>query len=254
MLKGDWVFSNHFADIYKCVVAIVCELTPKHQHLSLEFLQQIILMSKKLIITNHKNVERELELIIKYGLEIIIPNKISPFSDFEKKKKQVIVEGLFLKACAVWEKFVETEVVLLVNMDITKLLEEFELPMNTVLNPKIVKSMIFSNLYRDFNDIDKSKNFFKTFIVPTFNLFESITNEQLKKIRIVYKLRNYLAHYSEFAKKKLLQEYLKNYKSNNFKDPGNFLMENSGKYFEKLIHNFCLSSSKMREKLNNHKI
>ena len=210
-------------------------------------------MNKKIILRNHKNLEENLERIIKYGLEIIKPSRTSPYIDIDKDERAIIIEGLFLRACAVWEKFLETEVVLLAYMDTTRLLDEFQLPMQTGLSQKVIKSMIFSNLFRDFNDIERSKGLFRAFIVDDYNLFESLTTDQLKKIGIVYKLRNYIAHYSEFAKKKLLQEYAKTYKISKFKEPGSFLIKNSGMYYEKLIHNFCLASSKMKAKLNNIK-
>ena len=117
------------------------------------------------------------------------------------------------------------------------------------MSRKIIKSILFSNVYRDFHDIEKSKSFFKTFITDKYNLFKKLTNEQIKKTQTVYKLRNYLVHYSEFSKRKLQQEYINNYKYSVFMAPGKFLIKSAGKHFEKLIHNFSIMSATMKKDL-----
>ncbi|MBD3338365.1 MAG: hypothetical protein GF353_04620 [Candidatus Lokiarchaeota archaeon] len=205
-------------------------------------------MSKKLITKNHKYLENSIEDIIKYGIEIIsfksIESKILPL-----KEKSIIIEGLLLRACAIWEKFLETEVVYLVNIDRSKLMKEFEISSNRSLNLNIIKAILFSNKYRDFHDIERSKSFFKRYIVDDYNLFSKLTSEQINKIKMVYKLRNYLAHYSEFSKKLLLTEYRQTYNYSKFLEPGKFLIKNNGTHFENLIHNFCLISATMERYL-----
>ena len=64
---------------------------------------------------------------------------------------------------------------------------------------------------------------------------------------MVYKLRNYLAHYSDFSKKKLFEEYVKTYNYKKFLEPGRFLLKNDGLHFENLIHNFSLASVTMKK-------
>ncbi len=205
-------------------------------------------MSGKNITKNHRILEESIEEIITYGLEIISSN-FEKSKLFGEKEKITIIEGLLLRACAIWEKFIETEIIYLVNMDKSYLLNELELPQNSVLNLKMIKAILFANSYRDFHDIERSKNFFRTFISDKYNLFDEITSDQIRKIKIVYKLRNYLAHYSEFSKKKLHKEYIKIYNYSNFMEPGRFLIKNNGEYFENLIHNFCLVSATMEKKI-----
>ncbi len=202
-------------------------------------------MSKNIILKNHVQLEQNIEESIKYGLKLIeLKTEL-----LNSTEKTIVIEGLLLRACAYWEKFLEAEVIYLIEMDKSKLIEELELPCNSVLNRKIIKSILFSNVYRDFHDIDKSKTFFRTFITDNYNLFKKLTNEQIKKTQTVYKLRNYLVHYSEFSKRKLQQEYINNYKYSVFMAPGKFLIKSSGKYFEKLIHNFSIMSATMKKDL-----
>lgn len=206
-------------------------------------------MLVKEIKKNHKILEDNLEEIIKYGIDIIDSKKNSKYNALNKTEKKIIIEGLLLRACAIWEKFLEAEVVLLTEMDKSKLLEEFELPKDTFLTQKVIKSMLFSNFYRNFHDIERAKGFFNTFIVKQWNLFDTIAKEQVEKINMVYKLRNYLAHYSDFAKRKLKVEYEVKYQYSKFMEPGIFLIKSKGKYFENLIHNFILVSAKMKSKI-----
>ena len=205
-------------------------------------------MSIKSILKNHQILEEDIERIIRYGLSII-DKKSKRSNFFNVDEKNVIIEGLLLRACATWERFLEKEIIYLVDMDKSMLLEEFELPSNTKLNQKIIKAILFSTGYRDFHDIERSKIFFRTFIVNKYNLFVKISNGQIKKNRMVYRLRNYLAHYSEFAKKKLHQEYIKSYNYSLFMQPGKFLMKKNGRFFESLIHNFNLISATMKKGL-----
>ena len=205
-------------------------------------------MSISSILSNHNSLENDIEQIIKYGLEII--NRISKKAKlFTIHEKGIIIEGLLLRACARWESFLEIEVVSLVNMDKSKLLDELDLPANSAVNQRVIKAILFSTSYRDFHDLQKSKGFFRRFIGDEYNLFDKISNEQINKIHMVYRLRNYLAHYSEFAKKKLGQEYKQTYEYSVFMTPGRFLMRKNGEHFENLIHNFSLISSTMKGSL-----
>ncbi|MBU4444303.1 hypothetical protein KJ656_04365, partial [bacterium] len=160
-------------------------------------------MSLRVILENHKLLEKNIEEIIKYGLRLIERNSTS----FSVKEKTIIIEGLLLRACAYWERFLEAEVIFLIELDQSKLREYLELPSSQKLNRQLIKAILFSDSYRSFQDIEKSKRFFRSFIANNYNLFDKLTNEQIKKNQMAYKLRNYLAHYSEFAKKKLQQQY-----------------------------------------------
>ena len=159
----------------------------------------------------------------------------------------MLIEALLLRACALWEKFIENEIVLLITLDPSKLLKEFDLPPTTNINSKLVRAIIFSDHYRDFRDIDRSMGFFERVIVDKYNSFKKITTPQKQKINFTYKLRNYLAHYSEFSKTHLLRAYKQPpYNYGKFLEPGRFLLKQKGKHFENLVHNFKMSSITMR--------
>lgn len=163
-------------------------------------------MSRATILKNHKRFEDVIENIIRYAQDIIVdlPHKNKKPTTDEKK---MLIEALLLRACALWENFIEKEIVLLIDLDPSNLLNEFDLPRNTDVNPKLIRAIIFSDHYRDFHDIDRSMSFFDRVIVDKNNAFKKITIQRKEKINFIYKLRNYLAHYSEFSKTNLFRAY-----------------------------------------------
>ena len=162
-------------------------------------------MSRTKLIKNHTQFENAIENIIRYAQDIIadLPHN----KKMSGNEKKMLTEALLLRACALWESFIEREIVLLIDLDPSKLLNEFDLPKNTNVTPKLIRAIIFSDHYRDFHDIDRSMSFFDRVIVDKNNTFKKITKQRKEKINFIYKLRNYLAHYSEFSKTNLFRAY-----------------------------------------------
>ncbi len=78
-------------------------------------------MSRTKLIKNHTQFENTIENIIRYAQDIIadLPYKETKISTDEKK---MFIEALLLRACALWENFIEKEVVLLIDLDPSKLM------------------------------------------------------------------------------------------------------------------------------------
>lgn len=194
---------------------------------------------------NHTQFEDTIEKIIRYAQDIIADLPYKKKLPIDEKK--MLVEALLLRACALWEKFIESEIVLLITLDPSNLLKEFDLPQIANINSKLVRAIIFSDHYRDFHDIDRSMGLFERVIVDKNNSFKNITALQKQKINFTYKLRNYLAHYSEFSKTILFRAYKQApYNYGKFLEPGGFLLKQKGKHFGDLVHNFKKSSITMK--------
>ncbi|MCZ6702107.1 MAG: hypothetical protein O6940_03600 [Ignavibacteria bacterium] len=201
------------------------------------------MIRKVKILDHHDRFEKQIENIIKYGLDIVSDN------NYKVDEKEIILEGLLLRACALWEKFLGIEIVYLISFDPRKLLQQIELPANTSLTVNLIKAILFSNRFLDFNDIDKTKHYFKTYLVREFNPLNNVSSNFFHRIRFTYRLRNYLAHYSDYSKRKLKEELVNKYNYTLFVEPGKFLRKQNGKYFEQLIHNFSLISATMRKSI-----
>ena len=196
------------------------------------------------VLNNHTNFESNVDNLIKYGNEIIFDSKRS------HNEKQLLVESLILRSCAYWEKFLDTEIVEIVNLDYSTLLESRGLPSNTSLSKKLIKAILFSNAYLDFHYAEKVVSFFNENSSTNHNPFASIPKANLLKIDFTYKIRNYISHYSDFAKKKLFLELQKRKLCKaRFIEPGIFLLKKNGEVFNQLINNFSICSIKMRNNI-----
>jgi hypothetical protein len=204
--------------------------------------------SKKEFILNHEYFEVNIEDLIKNGLEIISDN-FQIKNQKHKKLKELLLESFLLRSCAYWENFLEKEIVLLVKLNPDTFKNYFNLQQNIPLNENLIRGILIGDKYRDWHDIQALKSYFQKIINHSINPFIELTSEQFEIINFTYTLRNYLSHYSEYSKKKLLSTYKKNYSYKKFIEPGSFLLKNKGRYFEKLLHNFILISITTRKKL-----
>ncbi|HHT9125615.1 MAG TPA: hypothetical protein ACFYD6_07325 [Candidatus Brocadiia bacterium] len=203
-------------------------------------------MQKQSIINNHKKFENNIEEILQYGAEIILD--LSSKGRIPEKEKGLLLESLILRVCALWEKFLEEELILAVKLDCSMLKEKMNLPKRINLDNSVIRAILFSDNYRDFHELDKVNGLFKKYTVEQYNPFvKKISSKQKDSIQFVYKIRNYLSHYSGFAKRVLSKEYERKYKLNRFQEPGKFLIANNGKRFKELISDFKYVSIIMRQ-------
>lgn len=192
----------------------------------------------------HLQFEGNITNLIKYGNEITFDAKLIA------EEKQLLIESLILRSCAYWEKFLDSEIVEVINLDYSILLESRGLPANTKLNKKLIKAILFSNAYIDFHHSNNIVAFFNENASPIVNPFQSFPKKSLSKIDFTYKIRNYLSHYSDFSKKKLFSELKKRGLINKrFVEPGVLLLKNKGDVFNQLVNNFRLCSIKMKKKI-----
>ena len=197
------------------------------------------------VLEKYEGFENNIEDLIRYAQEIIAD---FPYErKIPSKQKEMLLESLLLRACALWESFIERELIVSINWDPSQLISKFDLPEKTNPNIRLTRAIVFSDSFRDFHDIDRSMSFFKEVIVDKLNPFKKITRIQKEKIIFAYKIRNYLAHYSEFSKIKLFRAYQKEpYKYRIFLEPGKFLLKQKGRHFEELVNNFKMASIQMR--------
>jgi len=204
--------------------------------------------SKKEFILNHKRLEVSIKELIENGLEIVWDN-FQIKNQKHRILKELLLESFLLRSCAYWENFLEKEIILLVKLNPDFFKIYFDLQKNISINHNLIRAILIGDKYRDWHDIQSLKSYFSRIINPKANPFKELTNEQFDILNFTYTLRNYLSHYSEYSKKKLLLTYKKNYFYKKFIEPGSFLLKNKGKHFESLLHNFILISITIRKKL-----
>lgn len=206
-------------------------------------------MSKKTLLKNHLNFENKIHDIIKYGLDIINDELLHKSRKMTKNEKQIFLEALLLRSCALWENFLEDEVVYLIILEPETFKKYLGLTPKTRLNIKLVRAILYADKYQDYHGLEQWQGYFNKILDKSYNPFQKIPKERIQKIIFTYKIRNYLSHYSDFSKKKLFDAYKKDYSYQKFLEPGVFLLKQRGINFEKLIHNFSLVSVSMKNSL-----
>jgi hypothetical protein len=203
---------------------------------------------KKEITLNHKKLEASIDELIRNGLEVVLDNyEIN--NQKHKNLKELLLESFLLRSCAYWENFLEKEIILLIKLSPDTFRNYFDLPSNVSLNYNLIRAILIGDKYRDWHDIQALKSFFNKIIDSKINPFKELTKEQLDSLNFTYILRNYLSHYSDYSKKKLLIIYKAYHSYKKFVEPGSFLTKEKGRHFESLLHNFILISVTIKKTL-----
>lgn len=153
-----------------------------------------------------------------------------------RQEKRDIAESVLLRLCANWERFLEEHLIDCVNVNPSGLDKFLGVPVPAHPSKALCGALIFSDKYRSFASFDELKGFSRKLLPNDSNPFLAVTKTQIKYINEVYKIRNYLSHYSSKSKRLLQEMYNKEYKLNSFLQPGHFLLSrNAGRlwtYFD----------------------
>jgi hypothetical protein len=151
-------------------------------------------------------------------------------------EKRDIAESVLLRLCANWERFIDEHLVDCVNVDHSKLSEYFavSLPPNPSWN--LCHALIIGDSYTDFRSFGDLKGYSKRILPEDSNPFLQVSAAHTNKIDEVYKIRNYLSHYSEASSRSLMRVYEGTYNMHNFLEPGQFVLAYNarrlGAYFD----------------------
>jgi len=146
------------------------------------------------------------------------------------QEKRDLAESIILRLCANWEAFVDEHLIDCINVDGSKLREFFAVPIPKNLSKNLCQALLFGKSgYMDFKSFGDLKGFSKKVLPDGNNPFLSVSSQHAKKIDEVYKIRNYLSHYSFSAKRALKRLYKNTYKMKKFLEPGQFLLAYNAK-------------------------
>lgn len=140
------------------------------------------------------------------------------------EEKRDIAESVLLRLCANWERFVDEHLVDCVNRDHTQLSKHFavSLPDNPSWN--LCHALIIGASYTDFRSFGDLKGFSKRILPEESNPFLQISAAHTNRIDEVYKIRNYLSHYSKASSHSLMHVYKTTYNMKRFLEPGQFVL------------------------------
>jgi len=200
-------------------------------------------MRKSDLIKNHEQFDKSLARYRQFMEKIVNAQRVIASAE----EKRDIAESVILRLCAHWEQFVDEHLVDCVNCDHLKL-EEF-LGVNIQKNPSksLCQALLYGDRYRDFHDFGELKGFSKRVLPDDSNPFLAVKEPHWKRIDEVYKLRNYLSHYSAKATRSLHEMYKTKYDMTNFLKPGHFLLAYDVKRFWAYFDAFEGASRDMKE-------
>jgi hypothetical protein len=161
-------------------------------------------------------------------------------------EKQDVAESVLLRLCAHWERFVDEHLVDCVNCDHSKLNDYLGVTIPRHPSRSLCQAVLFGGGYKDFKNFGDLKGFTKKVLPDESNPFLVISVAHGTKIDEVFKIRNYLAHYSAAARRALDRMYEQSYGIQRFQEPGRFLLANGGRRLWAYFDAFTSVSTDMR--------
>ena len=163
-----------------------------------------------------------------------------------KTEKQDVAESVLLRLCAHWERFVDEHLVDCVNCDHSSLNEFLGVSIPRHPSRNVCQAVLFGGSYKDFKSFGDLKGFSKKVLPDESNPFLAVGASHATKLDEVFKIRNYLAHYSAAARRALDRMYEQSYNMARFEEPGRFLLAHNGRRLWAYFGAFSGASADMK--------
>ena len=174
-------------------------------------------MKKASFRKNHKNLEKWIDwygnFLEKYLYILSLPEQYE------------LLEAFVLRIATRWEVLIIQDTIIGLNHDSSKYSSEIGLDLKIHLTRDESEAILIGHRYIDFKGVGDVKSFAKKYLTDKFNPFKFIDNNISKKINQFFTIRNYLAHYSSFSKRKYKAMIIKDYKLRKTYEPGMFLLK-----------------------------
>jgi hypothetical protein len=141
-----------------------------------------------------------------------------------RDEKRGIFEAFVLRICANWEILVDNLFIDCFSRDTSMFQHSTGFDIGKHLDADTCRAIILGSGYFDFRNVADLKKQAKRDIMPQFNPFKEIPKLNGDRIDDFFKIRNYLAHYSDAAWRSLDKMYKKQYGLRRFVMPGTFLL------------------------------
>lgn len=199
-------------------------------------------MRKADLIKNHNEFEEDLHWYIDFIYRMIVAERVVKYDD-----KIEILESLVIRICAVWEAFIEGEMIDCLNIDCSTCKEELQLELPKHMARDLCEAILVGLGYLNFRSVDDIRRLAKRIFPDSVNPFRLIrTNPTARRINEFYTMRNYLSHYSGKSRRQLHKMHQDSWQLRKFREPGDFLMAYSGKRLVRYIQAFLDASEQMR--------
>jgi hypothetical protein len=200
-------------------------------------------MRKADLAKNHDKFEKDMDWYIDFLTRMLGAKRVVNYDD-----KLEILESLVIRLCALWEAFIEGEMIDCLNIDCSKYKEELQLELPEHPTKDVCEAILVGAGYLDFKNVGDIKGFAKNVLPDDVNPFRLIKeNPTGKRIDELYIMRNYLSHYSKKSRRTLMKMYQRNpWRLKNFRQPGDFLIAYRGRRLIQYIEALLYASEQMR--------
>jgi len=181
-------------------------------------------MRKCDLAVNHRNLDGAINWYRALTEKVVDARRVISAVD----EKRNIAESTLIRVLANWESFVDEQLIDCINIDTSKLSDFLGVPMPAHVTKNMCEAILFGGGYRDFASYGALKGFSKKILPDTSNPFINVHSSRTSAIDEMYKIRNYLAHYSSVSRRGLMRMYEEKYGYTKFIEPGRFLLRNSG--------------------------
>jgi hypothetical protein len=141
-------------------------------------------MRKANLAKNHEWFERDMHWHIDFLARMLGAQRVVKVED-----KFEIIESSVIRICALWEAFVEDELVDCLNLDCTKFSEYLQLDLPPHLKRPLCEAILIGHRYLDFKGVDDIRSFARKVLPDEVNPFRLIRNPTAKKIDELYIMR-----------------------------------------------------------------
>ena len=189
------------------------------------------------------------------GIDIDFLMKIAAARQVVKStdEKRRVFEAFVFSICTNWDTLVETLLINCFNKDTSRYRNHTGYNIPKHLPRETCQAIVLGISYFDFKNMAELRKISKYWLVPQYNTFKTIHKDNTRMIDDFYKIRNYLAHYSDVSRRSLEKVYI-HYGYKTFRRPGEFLLTQDNK--EKIprmgvfINNFQDTADLMAKFLN----
>jgi hypothetical protein len=162
------------------------------------------------------------------------------------EEKRDVAESVLLRLCAHWEAFIDEHLIDCVNRDPSRLSEFFGATIPKNPSKGLCQALLIGENYWDFRSFGDLKGYSRKILPDESNPFLQVSTANTKKIDQVYKIRNYLSHYSAKAYRSLMAMYKQDYDMDRFFEPGRFLLAYKAKRLWAYFDAFEDASTQMK--------
>jgi hypothetical protein len=202
-------------------------------------------MRKASFRTNHAEFENWIHWYGAFTLGLIQAKRVVR----TKFAKMELLEALVLRVSTRWENLIEADIVASLNHDSSAYAARLGLRLRKHLSRDECEAIVVGHRYLDFRSFGQVKGFARKYLVEELNPFEAITPFIARKMDEFFMMRNYLAHYSSYARRTYYNHMREKYNYKRVPEPGAFLLSKRARSeihrFSEYLLQFLEASSRM---------